>query len=207
MLEKKKTAKEVWDTLVNEMTKKPKVVLISLQRQLHNIKCSKEDDLRQHLDKAQNLFAQLNDIWATITDTEFLDIILASLPPSYEAMMNAITTSLKEFRKPIEPDYVIRILESQYDRCKTLSISQEEQGFMGTSSKKAHTRTNCKKQGHSIETCWAKGGVEEGQGLRQKKKSKSKKKKGKAKANAAKEESSDGKVMDQLHSLISTVLL
>ena len=36
MLEKKKTAKEVWDTLVNEMTKKPKLVLTSLQCQLRN---------------------------------------------------------------------------------------------------------------------------------------------------------------------------
>ena len=72
---------------------------------------------------------------ATITDNEFLDIILASLLPSYNAVMNALTTSLEEVGKPIEPDYVIRILESQYDRCKTLSISQEEQGFMGTSLK------------------------------------------------------------------------
>ena len=56
-----------------------------------------------------------------------------------------------------------------------------------------HTCTNCKKQGHSIETCWAKSGGKGGQGLRQKKKSKSKKKKGRAKVNAAKEEYSDGK--------------
>ena len=107
-------------------------------------------------------------------------------------MINTLTTSLEEVRKPIEPDNVIRILKSQYDRHKTLSISQEEQGFMGTSLKKVHTCTSCKKQGHSIEVCWAKGGGKEGQGLRQKK-SKSKKKKGKAKVNAAEEESSDGK--------------
>ena len=56
MLQKKKMAKEVWETLVNEMTKKPKLVLTSLQCQLHNIKCPEEDDLRQHLDKAQDLF-------------------------------------------------------------------------------------------------------------------------------------------------------
>ena len=64
MLQKKKMAKEVWDTLVNEMTKKPKLVLTSLQSQLCIIKCSKEDDLRQHLDKAQYLFYLLNSmIW------------------------------------------------------------------------------------------------------------------------------------------------
>ena len=39
------TAKELWDTLVKEMTKKPKMVVTSLQKQLRNIKCSEEDDL------------------------------------------------------------------------------------------------------------------------------------------------------------------
>ena len=45
MLQKKSTVKELWDTLVTEMTKKPKMVVTSLQRQLRNIKCSEEDDL------------------------------------------------------------------------------------------------------------------------------------------------------------------
>ena len=34
MLQKKPSAKEVWDALVEEMTKKPKMVVTSLQRQL-----------------------------------------------------------------------------------------------------------------------------------------------------------------------------
>jgi gag-polypeptide of LTR copia-type len=68
MLQKKKTAKEVWDTLVQEMTKKPKMVLTGLQRQLRNIKCSEDGDLREHLDKAQDLYARLNDMGAKISE-------------------------------------------------------------------------------------------------------------------------------------------
>ena len=104
--------------------------------------------------------------------------------------MNALTPSLEEVSKPIESDSVIRILKSQYDKKKTQLTSQEEQGFVGTSSKKVHLCTNCKKQAHSIETCWSKCGGKEGQGPRQKKRSKFKKKKGKGKANAAEEEDS-----------------
>src|SRR3979490_1197163 len=54
MLQKSKTAKEAWDTLVTEMTKKPKMVVITLQRQLRNIRCAEGDELRDHLDKAQD---------------------------------------------------------------------------------------------------------------------------------------------------------
>ena len=52
MLQKQKTAKDTWDGLVNEMTKKPKMILTSLQHQLRNLKCTEEYNLRQHLDKA-----------------------------------------------------------------------------------------------------------------------------------------------------------
>ena len=90
MLHKQKTAKDTWDALVTEMTKKPKMVLTSLQHQLMNMKCSEEDDLRQYLDKAQDLFAHLNDMGAKMENSEFLGIILGALLPSYESVMNAL---------------------------------------------------------------------------------------------------------------------
>ena len=60
------------------------------------MKYSEEDDLRQYLDKAQDIFAHLNDTGATVSDSEGLDIILAALLPSYESVMNTLTTSLEE---------------------------------------------------------------------------------------------------------------
>ena len=81
--------------------------------------------------------------------------------------MNALTTSLEEVGKPIEIDSIIRILKAQYDKKKSLSTNQEEQGFMGSSTKKTHTCTNCKRTGHPFEDCWAKGGGKEGLGPKQ----------------------------------------
>ena len=133
------------------MTQKLKMVLTSLQCQLRNMKCSEEDDLRQYLDKAQDLFACLNDMGAKMENSEFLGIISGALPPSYESVMSALTTSLEEVGKPIEIDSIIRILKSQYDKKKSLSTTQEEQGFLGTSSKKVLVCTNWKRKGHLIE--------------------------------------------------------
>ena len=144
LLQKQKTAKDTWDALVTEMTKKPKMVVTSLQRQLRNLKCSEEVDLREYLDKAQDLFACLNEMGAKMENQEFLDIILGALPPSYESVMNALTTSLEEVGKPIEIDSIIRILKSQYDKKKSLSTTQEEQGFLGAPSKKRLKCTNCR---------------------------------------------------------------
>ena len=57
------------------------MVIKSLQRQLRNMKCSEEDDLRQYLDKAQDLFACLNEMGAKMENQEFLDIILGCHHP------------------------------------------------------------------------------------------------------------------------------
>ena len=75
-----------------------------------------------------------------------MNIILASLPPSYEAVMNALTTSLEECGMLLEPDSIIRILKAQYDKKKTQSTNVEE-AFVGTSKKKVTICTNCKKKG------------------------------------------------------------
>jgi hypothetical protein len=53
---------------------------------------------------------------AAITEEEFMDIILSSLPPSYEAIMDSLTTSLERCNKPIEPENIIRVLKAQYDK-------------------------------------------------------------------------------------------
>ena len=129
--------------------------------------------------------ARLNEMGATITEAEFIDIILASLPPSYEAVMNALTTSLEECHQPLDPANIIRVLKAQYDKKKTLSTVKEAQVFIGSSSKKGLICSNCKRKGHSIKNCWSKDGGKEGQGPRQLMKKKLKEKKGKEKANAA----------------------
>jgi hypothetical protein len=136
MLQKKGTAKDLWDALTDEMTKKPKMVVTSLQCVLKNMRCSESDDLREHLDKSQDLFSRLLEMGARISDTEFMDIILASLPPSYENLMDATITSLEECGCPVNADNIIRILKSHYDKKKAMSTTHEDEAFVGTSQKK-----------------------------------------------------------------------
>jgi hypothetical protein len=122
-----------------------------------------------------------------------MDIILASLLPSYETLMDATITSLEECGCPVNSDNIIRILKSHYDKKKAMSTTQEDEAFVGTSQKKQDVCHNCQKKGHTKENCWGKGGGKEGQGHFQKKKEKKskKKKKGKDNANVAEESDSD----------------
>ena len=53
---------------------------------------------------------------AAISEGEFMDMVLASLPSTYEAVMNALTTSLEECNRPLELDDIIRVLKAQEDK-------------------------------------------------------------------------------------------
>jgi hypothetical protein len=117
------TAKAMWDTLVTEITKKPQMVLTKLQRELRTMRCTEDDDLRVHLDKALDLHARLNEMGAQISEVEFMHIVLASIPPSYESTMDALTTSLEECGRPIKPENIIRVLKAQYDKRKAYGSS------------------------------------------------------------------------------------
>jgi hypothetical protein len=74
---------------------------------------------------------------ATMEEEEFMDIILSSLPPSYEAIMNALTTLIEECNWPIKLDNILRVLKAQYDKKKAYRNSQDTQVFMAKQSKGA----------------------------------------------------------------------
>jgi hypothetical protein len=63
-----------------------------------------------------DLYAHLKELGASIEEDEFMDIILASLLPSYKSVMNALTTLLEECNKPIKVDNIIRVLKAQYNK-------------------------------------------------------------------------------------------
>jgi hypothetical protein len=96
---------------------------------------------------------------AQISKNEFMNIILTSIPPSYESMMDALMTSLKECRKPIKPKNIIRVLKAQYDNRKAYRSSYNNKAFISKQTKgsskdnKAYICANCNKKGHTKEQC------------------------------------------------------
>ena len=83
-----------------------------------------------HLDKAQDLFARLKEMGAKVSNEEFMDIILASLPPSYDVVMNALTTLMEECGNPLKPNNIIRVLKAQFNKRKMHISSPDEQAFL-----------------------------------------------------------------------------
>ena len=170
-------AKSVWDELKKIFEGRTRSLLIDLGRKLQNTKCGEDDDVRAHFESLANFREQLAAMGQSISDDQYTNTLMSSLPPSYDANISIITTNADMSSATITPDTVIRIITDEYDKRllkKTKPKSTQEDAFAAEAqkTKKKNKRDiecfNCHKKGHMRSDCWAKGGGKEGQGPKKK---------------------------------------
>jgi hypothetical protein len=173
-LQKLTTAKEVWDTVCAEFEDKPKIIQVDLQQRMHTLKCQESDDVCTHLDTLLEMKERLSSMGMIIDDDDFFNVVLASLPESYDTIMSAVITSAATARHTLSPADLSSIIKSEYDCCKIRhsgNTSNQPNKALATnyhgncrtfkSGSAPNKNINCKiakKVGHTKADCWAKGG-------------------------------------------------
>src|SRR5712671_8007599 len=117
---------------------------------------------------------RLASMGKSIQEEDFTSMLIASLPPSYDKLIESFTTTADMNKTDITPDLVYKRVCDAYDkrllRQETSGNGQDESFTASTQkskSKKDIECYNCRKKGHIKADCWAKGGGKEGQGPRQ----------------------------------------
>jgi hypothetical protein len=82
-VQKLESASEVWVEICQIHEDKTKLVQIDLQRQLHEMRCDKGEDVKAHFAEMLHLHKSLAGMGAGILDPDFHVMILGSLPKSY----------------------------------------------------------------------------------------------------------------------------
>ncbi|TDL17047.1 hypothetical protein BD410DRAFT_702798, partial [Rickenella mellea] len=75
-------ASRMWDAVCNRFTSRTGMHVIDLRRQLFNMRCTEEGDLREHLAELIRLREVLAGLGELISDKEFGNTIVGSLPES-----------------------------------------------------------------------------------------------------------------------------
>ena len=108
----------------------------------------------------------------SISDEEYVNTLMGSLPPSYDPNISMITTTADMNVTSITPATIIRIITDEYDKHtlrKSKSKSSQDEAFTTDTQKIKKKKKsdvecfNCHKKGHMKSNCWAKGGGKEGQ--------------------------------------------
>jgi transposase InsO family protein len=186
-LQSLQTAQEVWNAVCKEFENKPKIIQIDLQKRMTSLKCREGDDVRAHLETLTNMHERLAGMGTKIADEDFFNIILSSLPDSYDIMINSLTTTMAASKQPLSPSDLISIIKSEYDRRKirknggevnsgngsnqALAIAIKNKPAINNPNRNVQSQLtcsnpNCNRTGHVIADCWRKGGGKEGQGPR-----------------------------------------
>ena len=172
-------AKSVWDELKKTFEGRTRSLLVDLGRKLQNTKCGEDDDVRAHFEALANFRKQLAAMGQSISNNQYTNALLSSLPPSYDANISIITTNADMSSTTITSNTVVRIITDKYDKRllkKTKPKSTQEDAF-ATEAQKTKSKKNkrdikcfnCHKKGHMKSDFWAKGGGKEGQGPKKKK--------------------------------------
>ena len=143
--------------------------MANMMRHLRNKHCGDSDNLHTHFEQLSDLREQLAAMGKIIADDDYTDLLMSSLPPSYENMHTLINASTHLNPLKLTPDALQLYMLDKY-KVRMLKNNKEskDEAFTTNSSKKKSKRDiechNCHKCGHIKANCWAQGGGKEGQG-------------------------------------------
>jgi hypothetical protein len=157
------TAAEAWKSLADRYKTTTDLARVYAQRELRGLRMNDGDDFPTHLADLHTKHNRANSVGAKIDDADFREIILASLPASWDHIISTLHTSDSSV------DTIIR-LEMHWSRINrtgrvaapgTSAIALKAAAKGEAYSKKVCT--NCGRKGHLAIDCYWKGGGKEGQ--------------------------------------------
>jgi hypothetical protein len=148
-----------------------------------NTKCPEGGNIRTHFHQLTILHDQLTLLGQTITDCDYLNTLLASIPCSFEGSISLLNGASFLTKTKITADSFRAFLLDEYEQHQLMEKEDakaaktekdgkdsKDEAFAADSSKKKDKDKckvechNCHKKGHMKADCWAKGSGKEGQG-------------------------------------------
>lgn len=158
------TAAVAWKSITTRYKTSTDLARVYAQRELRSKRLNEGDDLIAHIADLHTKHNYANAMGATIDDADFREIILSSLPASWDPIISTLTPTQSSV------DTIIR-LEMQWSRIRrnakpvtsgTSATALKAYAKSEAYAKKQCTNPICNRKGHLIADCYWKGGGKEG---------------------------------------------
>ncbi|KAH9779421.1 hypothetical protein KPL71_007705 [Citrus sinensis] len=180
----KNTTKEIWDTLTKLYEAKSLHNKIFLKRKLYTLRMAESTMVTDHINTLKTLFSQLTTLGHNIEENERAELLLQSLPDSYDQLIINLTNN-----NPVDSlvfdDVAASVLNEESRRknkenrqvssqqTEALSVTRGRSTERGPSGSQNHGRSksrskknvkcyNCGKKGHVKKECWSNQKRKEG---------------------------------------------
>ena len=153
------TGYEIWTRLQDIFESRGAVGVVNLRREFFRTFAEDGASMEEHVRKLRGLRQELSARGQSITDSDFANTLLTSLPDSWSTFITAVNAG----GIAISSNTLIsRILDEDWAR----QAGAARQTALKASERPGATKGtchNCDKKGHYVADCWAKGGGKEGQ--------------------------------------------
>ena len=93
----------MWDALCMKHEKRALTVKVDLWCRMYVLKCLDEGNVKAHIKTLSSMYGQLKGMGEKIEDSNFMTLILASLPKGYCPLINTISLQNCTFTTPFKP--------------------------------------------------------------------------------------------------------
>jgi hypothetical protein len=167
--QKLETAHKIWEAVCARHEKKALTIQVDVRRRMYEMKCQDESNVRKHLEALAKMQEQLASMDAGLSKTEFVTVILGSLPKSYRPVINSMSMSASFAKVQLEPDTVISNLIDEFERLQVeerqlkaaesaLAITKGRgKGNRKDGGKSKENRRNANASSSSEVECWKCG--------------------------------------------------
>lgn len=87
----------------------------NLKRRLNQMYCTEQDDIMAHLEDMEKIYQELASRDAKISDEDYIDAILPSLPESYLSPMISLLMAYSSTNLPITPAMIKGAIQREYE--------------------------------------------------------------------------------------------
>jgi len=94
-----KTVKGIWDALASIFQEQSLMVAIDLRQKMQSVKCGDSEDVRTHFEKLANTRERLASMGVSLSNTEYANFLIGSLPTVYDSTISSITAAAKLTKK------------------------------------------------------------------------------------------------------------
>ncbi|KAH9800564.1 hypothetical protein KPL71_000708 [Citrus sinensis] len=173
----KNTAKEIWDTLTKLYKAKSLHNKIFLKRKLYTLRMAESIMVTDHINTLKTLFSQLTTLGHNIEENERAELLLQSLPDSYDQLIINLTNN-NPADSLVFDNVAASVLNEESRRknkenrqassqqAEALSVTRGRSTERGPSGSQNHGRSksrskknvkcyNCGKKGHVKKECWS----------------------------------------------------
>lgn len=157
-----KTASEMWSNLKMVKESSSGLGKLTARRKLYRTFAEEGTDIAEHLTKMRQILEELNTMGVKIEDQDFLDILMSSLPESWDAFtMPYMTANTSGVKKITSQEFIAIVYEEirrRFTRASTsdtalkaYSNSKPSQGTRRNAENASKKCSNCGKMGHVVQ--------------------------------------------------------